>query len=63
MLHKIYQLDASQGYLLRLCLKIKIHWGAAHLHPTGRTSFLPITMSWAEPKVMHTQTHTQNKLH
>jgi hypothetical protein len=57
MLNKDYQLDASQGYLLRPCLKIKIHRDVAH----ECTVFLPITNSWAKPKVTHTHTHTHTQ--
>jgi hypothetical protein len=54
MLYKDYQLDAIKGYLVRFCLKIKIHRGAAH----HWTAFLPITKSWAKSKVIYTHTHT-----
>jgi hypothetical protein len=54
MLHKNYQLDASEGSLLIFWLKIKTHKGGAH----HCRAFLPITKSCANPKVIHTHTHT-----
>jgi hypothetical protein len=57
ILQKDYQLDAIQGYLVRLGPKIKtyrdvaLHWRA----------YLAITSFWSTPVVIHTHTHTHTK--
>jgi hypothetical protein len=55
MLQKDFQLNASQIYLGRFCLKIKVCWDVAY----HWTAFLAITRSWSKPILTHT--HTKEK--